>query len=62
MACEDILQNFLNKEDITINRNIPWRGPREKAWEFMQMLVEACSSPGDIVVDYTAATDKYHRC
>ena len=55
MAHDDILQNFLNKEDITINGNVPWRGLHEKAQEFMQMLVEACSLLGD-VVDCTAAT------
>ena len=58
VARDDILQNFLNKEDITMNGNVPWRGPREKAREFMQMLVEACSSPGDVVVDYTTAIGK----
>ena len=52
VARDDILQNFLNKEDMTMNGNVPWH---EKAREFMQMLVEACSSPGNIVVDYTAA-------
>ena len=59
VACDDILQNFLNKEDITMNGNVLWRGPHEKAQEFMQMLVEACSSPGDVVLDCTAATGKY---
>ena len=62
VGCDDILQNFLNKEDITMNGNVPWRGPREKAEEFMQMLVEACSSPGDVIVDYTVATGKYLKC
>ena len=62
VACDDILQNFLNKEDVTMNGNVPWRGPREKAREFMQMLVEACSSPEDVVVDCTAATGKYLIC
>ena len=58
VARDDILQNFLNKEDITMNGNVFWRGPREKAREFMQMLVEACSSLGDVVVDCTTATGK----
>jgi len=39
-----------------MNGDIPWRGPCEKARQFMQMLVEACSEPGDVVVDCTAAT------
>ena len=60
VACDNILQNFLNKEEVTMK--IPWHGPREKAQKFMQMLVEACSSPRDIVVDCMAATGKYLRC
>ena len=52
VACDNILQNFLNKEEVTMNGNIPWCGLREKAREFLQMLVEACSSPGDIVLDF----------
>ena len=58
VARDDILQNFLNKEDITMNGNVPWHGLCEKAREFMQMLVEACSSPRDVIVDCTAATGK----
>jgi len=56
VAWDDILQNFLNKEDVTMNGNIPWWGPREKAREFMQMLMEACFAPKDVVVDYIVAT------
>ena len=62
VARDDILHNFLNKEDVTMNGNVPWRGSREKAREFMQMLVEACSSPGDVVVDCMAATGVYLIC
>lgn len=53
---DDILQNFCNKSDLSMNGVVPWRGPREKAREFMQMLVEGLSEPGDVVVDCTAAT------
>ena len=62
VARDNILQNFLNKEDVTMNGNISWHSPRKKAREFMQMLVEACSSPGDVVVDCMATTGKYLRC
>ena len=62
VAHDNILQNFLNKEDVTMNGNVPWHGLREKAREFMQMLVEACSSPGDVVVDCTAAIGEYLIC
>ena len=56
VANDDILQNFCNKDDVSMNGVIPWRGPREKARQFMQMLIEACSQPGDVVVDCTAGT------
>ena len=53
---DDILQNFLGRDDVAMNGGVPWRGPREKANAFMQMLVEALSSPGDVVMDCTAST------
>lgn len=53
---DDILQNFCGRDDVAMNGDKPWRGPREKARPFMQMLVEACSAPGDVVMDCTAAT------
>ncbi len=56
VAKDDILQNFCGKNDVAMNGKKPWRGPREKARPFMQMLIEACSLPGDVVMDCTAAT------
>lgn len=56
VACDDILQNFCNKGDVTMNGDKPWRGPREKARQFMQMLVEAYSKPRDVVVYCTTST------
>ena len=53
---DDILQNFLGRDDVAMNGGVPWRGPREKANAFMQMLVEALSSPGDVVMDCTTST------
>ena len=53
---DDILQNFLGRDDVAINGGVLWRGPCEKANAFMQMLVEALSSPGDLVMDCTAST------
>ena len=53
---DDILQNFLGRDDVAMNGGVPWRGPREKTNAFMQMLVEALSSPGDVVMDCTAST------
>jgi hypothetical protein len=39
-----------------MNGPTPWRGPREKSTLLMQMLIQSFTSPGDVVLDYTAAT------
>lgn len=56
VARDDILQNYIIKDNLLMNAATPWRGPREKSTLFMQMLVQACSLPGDVVMDCTAAT------
>ena len=53
---DDILQNFCGRENIPMNGGTPWRGPREKAKAFMQMVVEALSAPGDVIMDCTTGT------
>jgi hypothetical protein len=57
VARDDILKNLVSREDQLTNGSTPWRGPREKSVLLMQMLIEACSSPGDIILDCTAATN-----
>ena len=39
-----------------MNGDTPWRGPREKARAFMQMVVEALSALGDVIMDCTTST------
>ena len=56
VARDDILQNFIGRNDQMMNGCMPWRGPREKSTLFMQMLIEASSLPGDLVLDCTAST------
>ncbi len=56
VARDDILQNYMGKDDQLMNGEVPWRGPREKSTLFMQMLIETCSFPGDVVLDCTTAT------
>ena len=56
VARDDILMNLVTKDDQLMNGNLPWRGPREKSVLLMQMLIEASTCPGDLVVDCTAAT------
>ena len=55
---DDILQNFCGRDDVAMNGGTPWRGPRKKAKAFMQMVVEALSAPGDVIMDCTAGTGK----
>jgi hypothetical protein len=53
---DDILQNLVSREDQLMNGPTPWRGPREKSTLLMQMLIQSSTSPGDVVLDCTAAT------
>ena len=59
VARDDILQNLISREDHLTNGSTPWRGPREKSVLLMQMLIEPCSSPGDINLDCTTTTGMY---
>lgn len=59
VARDDILQNYMGKDDQLMNGETPWRGPREKSTLFLQMLIEASSLPGDVVLDCTAATGEH---
>jgi hypothetical protein len=53
---DDILQNLVSREDQLMNGPTPWRGPRKKSTLLMQMLIQTSTSPGDVVLDCTAAT------
>ena len=53
----DIIQNLASREDQLTNGSTPWQGPHENSVLLMQMLIEACSSPWDIILDCTAATN-----
>jgi hypothetical protein len=56
VASNEWLQNFTTRADQAMNGQKPWRGPREKSPGFWQMLIEASTLPGDIVLDCTAMT------
>ena len=56
VGSDDILPNYNFQEEISMNGGVPWRGPREKSRQFMQMLIEGMTEPGDVVVDCTAST------
>ena len=53
---DDILQNFCGRDDVAMNGGTSWKGLREKAKAFMQMVVEALFAPGDVIMDCTAGT------
>jgi hypothetical protein len=56
IGSDEWLQNYTTKIDQAMNGTKPWRGPREKSKGFWQVLIEACSKPGDIVLDCHAMT------
>jgi hypothetical protein len=58
VASDEWLQNFTTRVDQAMNGLKPWRGPREKSPGFWQMLIEASTLPGDIILDCTAMTGK----
>jgi len=57
LAMDGILYNFSSVNDVAINGTTPWRSPRKKAISTMKMLVEAITTPGNIVLDCTVSTD-----
>ncbi len=61
VGCDDMLQNFTTKASQKMNGQKPWRGPREKDSQFIQMLIEASSRPSDVVLDCTAMTGVYFK-
>ena len=52
------IPNFIEPNNLTMQHDgvTPWRGAREKTSIFMQMLIEACSTPGSRIVDLTVGT------
>ena len=60
VARDDILLNLVSREDQLMDGSTPWRGPREKSLALMQMLIQASSSPGDIVLDCSTATGTFN--
>jgi hypothetical protein len=54
VASDEWLQNFTTRADQALNGQQPWRGPREKSTGLWQMLIEASTLLGDIVLDCTA--------
>ena len=50
-----LIQNFTDEADQMMKGNVPWHGPREKHQSFYQMLIEAFSREGDIIMDWQAS-------
>ena len=51
-----LIQNFTDEADQMMRGNVPWLRPREKHQSFYQMLIEAFTREGDIVMDWQAST------
>ena len=56
VGSDDVLHNLVTKGTQMMRDTIPWRGCREKDPLLLQMLIEATTSPGDIVIDCSALT------
>ena len=50
-----LIQNFTDEADQMMRGNAPWHGPRKKHQSFYQMLIEAFTKEGDIVMDWQAS-------
>jgi hypothetical protein len=55
---DDVLQNHVSRGTQLMNASRPWRGPREKSVPLLQMLIEATTDPGSVVLDCTTSTGK----
>jgi hypothetical protein len=49
---DDVLPNFDTRDSQLINGALPWRGSRTEDPLLLQMLIEAGTEVGDIVVHY----------
>ena len=56
VATDDVLFNLVTKDNQLMRGSIPWRGGREKDPLLLQLLIEATTFLGDIVLDCTAST------
>jgi hypothetical protein len=56
VSSDDVLHNLVTKDTQMMRGTTPWRGSREKDPLLLQMLNEATTSPGDIVMECLAST------
>jgi len=59
VARDDVLQNWCNFNNVTMNGDIPWWRPRKKSHEFMQMIVEAFTELGAVIIDCTTVISDF---
>lgn len=53
---DDVLLNLTTIETQLMHGTTPWRGGREKDPLLFQILIEALTKPGGVVLDATAST------
>ena len=56
LSRHSFIWNFTDEVDQMMRGNVPWRGPWEKHQSFYQMLIEAFTKEGDIVMNWQANT------
>ncbi len=56
IARDDMVMNYTHPDDMAMNDGKPWRRAREKDPRFFQILLEATSVEGDVILDCTAST------
>jgi hypothetical protein len=56
VGSDDVLHNLVTKETQMMRGTISWQGCRKKDPLLFQMLIEATTSAGDIVMDCSAST------
>jgi len=59
VAESDVLFNFTTSASQSMNGSVPWRGTYEKDPVFLQMLIEAFTRPGSIILDAFASLGEY---
>jgi len=59
VAKSDVLFNFTTMASQSMNGSVPWRGACEKDPLFLQMLIEALTKLGSIVLDAFASLGEY---
>ena len=59
LVLNDMMMNYTFEDNMAMNGSKPWWAARKKDPRFFQMLLEATTVEGDLVLDCTASTGDY---